>query len=121
MRTFRGPVLPASILSFAGATMADPADARRPMYPFIGAWTGIRAGAEGPIKVTRTYASAATNHHLEITEKNGGGAPAAVWGMVSFDARLGDPLRAEGLTERYCRTTTRLAPRVLPSNVSRTR
>ena len=87
MRTFLGLVLAASILSFAGATMADPADAWRPMYPFIGAWKGTRAGAEGAVKVTRTYASAATNHHLEITEKNGGGSPAAVWGMVSFDAQ----------------------------------
>lgn len=86
MRTFLGLVLAASILSSAGAAMADPADAWRPMYPFIGAWKGTRSGAAGPIKVTRTYASAATNHHLEIIEK-GSSAPAAVWGMVSFDAQ----------------------------------
>ncbi len=70
----------------ASAAAVDPTEAWRPMHVFIGTWKGTRSGAEGPTKVTRVYAPAATNHHLEITEK-GGGSPAAVWGVVSFDAQ----------------------------------
>jgi hypothetical protein len=77
-------VLAALIPSFASAATVDPTEAWRPMYSFIGTWKGTRPAAEGTVKVTRVYASAATNHHLEITEKDGGGAK-AVWGLVSFD------------------------------------
>jgi len=71
--------------SAAGAANTDPTEAWRPMFSFIGSWKGTRAGVAGPVKVTRVYASSPTNHHLEITEKGAG--PAAVWGMVSFDAQ----------------------------------
>jgi hypothetical protein len=54
------------------------------MHPFIGTWKGTRAGADRPVKVTRVYASAPTNHHLEITETGGGLKRPAVWGMVSL-------------------------------------
>ena len=80
--------LAVAIASVAGAAVAgaavDPAEAWRPMHPFIGTWKGTRAGADGPAKVTRVYASATTNHHLEIREK-GNGSGAAVWAVVSFD------------------------------------
>lgn len=74
-----------SIASWAGAATIDPAEAWRPMHPFIGSWKGTRGGADGPVKVTRVYAAASTNHHLEITERGGGRSRAAVQGMMSFD------------------------------------
>jgi len=74
-----------SMASFASAADVVPAEAWRPIYPLLGTWQGTRAGAEGTVKVTRVYASSPTNHHLEITEKAGGRAAPAVWGMVSFD------------------------------------
>ena len=77
--------LAVAIGSVAEAATIDPADAWRPMRPFIGTWKGTRDGADGPVKVTRVYASATTNHHLEIREKGGGRSGAAVWGVVSFD------------------------------------
>ena len=77
--------LAVSITSLAHAAAVDPADAWRPLYPFIGTWSGTRAGATGPVKVTRGYMAAATNHHLEITENGGGHGRGAVWGIVSFD------------------------------------
>src|SRR5262249_2749068 len=43
-----------------------------------------REVAGNPVKLTRVYASAATNHHLEITE-TAAGRSRAVWGVVSFD------------------------------------
>jgi hypothetical protein len=76
-----------ALSAVAGAQGVDPADAWKPMYSFIGTWKGTRAGADGNAKVTRVYASAATNHHLEITESGGGRSKAAVLGMVSFDAQ----------------------------------
>jgi len=79
-------VLAAAVVSSAGAATVDPVEAWRPMYPFIGTWKGARAGADGSVKVTRSYASSATNHHLEITEAGGGRSHAAVWGIVSLDA-----------------------------------
>lgn len=70
----------------------DPTEAWRPMLSFIGSWNGTRQGA----KFVRTYQSAATNHHLEVTEK-GGGHDSSVWGIVSFDqARGGLILRQFG-------------------------
>jgi hypothetical protein len=74
-----------SFASAAGAATLDATEAFRPMHPFIGTWKGTRGGAEAPVKVTRVYASAPTNHHLEITESGGGRSPAGVWGMLSFD------------------------------------
>ena len=74
-----------SVASMAGAATTDPAEAWKPMYTFIGAWKGTRAGANGPARVTRVYASAPANHHLEITETGGGRSPATVRGTVSFD------------------------------------
>ena len=70
----------------------DPTEAWRPMLSFIGSWNGTREGA----KFVRTYQSAATNHHLEVTEKSGGHDP-SVWGVVSFDpAKNGLILRQFG-------------------------
>ena len=66
------------------AQTVAPAEAWQPMHWFIGTWKGTRAEAGDPAKVIRVYASAATNHHLEITE-TAGGRPRAVWGVVSFD------------------------------------
>ena len=77
--------LAVSITSLASAATIDPTEAWRPMYSFIGTWKGTRAGTDGPLKVTRVYASAPTNHYLEITEKGGGRSRAEVRGMVSFD------------------------------------
>jgi hypothetical protein len=78
--------LAVSITSLASAATIDPADAWRPMYSFIGTWKATRTGSDGPVKVTRIYASAPTNHHLEITEAIGGArSRAVVRGMVSFD------------------------------------
>ena len=85
MRSALVLALAVSITSWASAATVDPADAWRPIHSFIGTWKGTRAGADGPVKVTRIYASAPTNHHLEITEKAGSRSRAAVWGMVSFD------------------------------------
>lgn len=85
MRSVWVLALAVSITSWAGAATINPADAWRPMQSFIGTWKGTRAGVDGPVKVTRIYASAPTNHHLEITEKGGSRSRAAVWGMVSFD------------------------------------
>jgi hypothetical protein len=81
-------VLAALLPSASGAATVDATQVWRPMYSFIGSWKGTRPAAEGTVKVTRVYASAETNHHLQITEKAGGGA-AAVWGTVNFDAELG--------------------------------
>jgi hypothetical protein len=76
----------ALVLAFAISTgspasppAVDQTEAWRPMHAFIGTW---KSG-----KVTRTYASAATNHHLEITE-SAGGHERAVWGIVSYDPAL---------------------------------
>ena len=66
------------------AADVDPTEAWRPMLSFIGSWNASRGGA----KFTRTYQSAATNHHLEVTEKAGGRDP-SVWGIVSFDTAKG--------------------------------
>ena len=77
--------LAVSVGSSASAASVDPAEAWRPIRPLIGTWKGTRAGADGPIKLTRVYATAATNHHLEITETGGGRSRPAVWGIVSFD------------------------------------
>jgi len=74
-----------ALSAVAHAQGIDPADAWKPMYSFIGTWKGTRSGADGSTKVTRVYASATTNHHLEITESGGGRSKAAVLGMVSFD------------------------------------
>lgn len=79
--------LAVSITPLANASAVDPADAWRPLYPFIGTWSGTRAGATGSVKVTRGYMASATNHHLEITENSGGRGRGAVWGIVSFDPR----------------------------------
>ena len=74
------------------AADVDPTEAWRPMLSFIGSWNGTRSGT----KFVRTYQSAATNHHLEVTEKAGGHDP-SVWGVVSFDqARGGLVLRQFG-------------------------
>jgi hypothetical protein len=70
--------------SGASAATVDPTEVWRPIHTFIGTWKGVRPGTEGAVKVTRTYASAPTNHHIEITEK-GGDRARAVWGVVSFD------------------------------------
>lgn len=69
-----------------GASTVDPAEAWRPMHAFMGTWKGTRQGSDGPVKVTRIYASAPANRHLEITETDGGRSRTAVWGMVSFDS-----------------------------------
>jgi hypothetical protein len=74
-----------SIGSMAHAANISTADAWRPMHPFIGTWRGSRAGADGSLKVTRTYASSPTNHHLEIREKLSGQSGSGLWGVVSFD------------------------------------
>ena len=86
MRTAVALALAASLITAGNAAIADPADAWRPMYSFIGTWKGTRAGNEESVKVTRAYTSAPTNHHIEITE-SGGGKSRAVWGVVSFDAQ----------------------------------
>jgi len=74
----------ASLASGASADTVAPADTWRPMYSFLGTWKGTRTGTDGPVKVTRVYASATTNHHLEITE-SGASRASAVWGIVVFD------------------------------------
>lgn len=79
--------LAASITSLAHAGTVDPAEAWKPMHPFIGTWKGTRSGSDGSVKVTREIASAPTNHHLEITENGGGRSKPGVWGIVSFDAQ----------------------------------
>jgi hypothetical protein len=79
--------LAALIASPARAETAPPAEVWKPMHWFIGTWKGTRAGTGDEAKVTRTYASATTNHHLEITEA-ANGRSRAVWGVVSFDAGL---------------------------------
>jgi len=84
MRVASVLVLAIAITASAPAAAIDAADAWRPMHAFIGTWKGTRTGTDGPVRVTRVYASASTNHHVEITEKGGGSRP-AVWGMVSFD------------------------------------
>jgi hypothetical protein len=66
------------------AADVDPTEAWRPMLSFIGSWNATRSGA----KFVRTYQSAATNHHLEVTEK-AGGHDSSVWGIVSFDQGRG--------------------------------
>lgn len=81
-------VLVALIPAWAGAATVDPTEVWRPMHSFIGSWKGTRPAADGTVKLTRVYESAETNHHLQITEKAGGG-PAAVWGTVNFDEGLG--------------------------------
>jgi hypothetical protein len=63
-----------------GGRGPDPA-VWQPMVGFMGTWKGTRQG----IKVTRVYAPAPTNRHLEITETDGGRSRTAVWGVVSFD------------------------------------
>jgi hypothetical protein len=85
-------VLAVSISSAAGGATVDLVEGWRPMYPFIGTWQGTRSGPDGQVKVTRVYASASTNHHLEITEKVGGRSRAIV-GMVSLDPERGLVLR----------------------------
>ena len=65
------------------AADVDPTEAWRPMLSFIGSWNATRSGA----KFVRTYQSAATNHHLEVTEKTG--HDSSVWGVVSFDQARG--------------------------------
>ena len=57
----------------------------RPLVPFVGTWKGTRAGAEGPIQLTRVYATGSANRHLEITETGRKRDRAEVRGMVSFD------------------------------------
>jgi hypothetical protein len=84
MRAVLVLALAVSVASMASAATVDPTAVWRPMYPFLGTWKGTRAGANGPVTVTRGYASSATNHHLEITE-TGGGRTQAAWGIVSFD------------------------------------
>lgn len=77
--------LAVAMASVAGAATLSPGEAWRPMHALIGTWKGTGAGASGPVKVTRVFASAATNQHLEITEKANGHGKATVWGVVSFD------------------------------------
>jgi hypothetical protein len=91
MRAARSLVLAlaVSIPSWAGAAAVDPADAWRPMHPFMGTWKGTRQGSDGTIKVTRVFATAPTNRHLEITESDGGRSRTAVWGIVSLDRERG--------------------------------
>lgn len=84
MRAVLVLALAVSIATPAVAETVTPADAWRPMGWFMGTWKGTRAGGDGPDKVTRVYSAAATNHHLEITEKAQGARP-AVCGMMSFD------------------------------------
>ena len=84
MRAVLVLVLAVLLAALASAAPVDPAEAWRPMGPFMGTWKGTRVGTDGPVKVTRVYAPAPTNHHLEITEK-GGGSRAAVLAMVSLD------------------------------------
>ena len=80
----------ALVLAFAASTGSPavavapaPTEAWRPLYAYIGTWKST--GAE---RRTRVYASAATNHHLEITE-SGSGHDRAVWGIVSYDGVRG--------------------------------
>jgi hypothetical protein len=84
MRAVLVLALAVSVASLANAASVDPADVWRPVTSSIGTWKGTRTGANGPVKVTRVYAAATTNHHLEIAE-TGGGRTRAVEGMVSFD------------------------------------
>jgi len=86
MRTGLMLALALSITSLAGAATVDPADAWRPMYTFVGTWKGTRAGANGPVKVTRVYSTSTTNHHLDITESGDGRSRGAVLGEVRFDS-----------------------------------
>ena len=72
-----------STASPSGTAAPDQTEAWRPMHAYIGTWKSV--GAE---KRTRVYASAATNHHLEITE-SGADHDRAVWGIVSYDATRG--------------------------------
>ena len=67
----------------SGTAAPDQTEAWRPMHAYIGTWKSV--GAE---RRTRVYASAATNHHLEITE-SGASHDRAVWGIVSYDAARG--------------------------------
>lgn len=122
-------VLAVSISSLAGAATVDPVETWRPMYPFIGTWQGTRAGAEGQVKVTRVYASASTNHHLEITEKVGGRSRAVVYGMVSLDPQRGLVLRvfstdgsaSDAALDTAASTATRVVFASLESEGPRTR
>ena len=84
MRAVLVLALAASLVTFASAATVDPTEVWKPMHSFIGTWRATRPANGGNVKVTRVYASASTNHHLEITEKSGGNAQ-AVWGVVSFD------------------------------------
>lgn len=76
-----------SLAPRAGAASGDPAEAWRPMHPYIGTWKGTRAGADGQVKVTRTFASSPANHHLEVTEAGGGTRRGTVRAIVSLDPR----------------------------------
>lgn len=69
----------------AHATGPTAAEAWRPMHSFIGHWKGVRTLPAGPQKLTRGYASATSNQHLEITEKGADRSAPGVWGVVSFD------------------------------------
>ncbi len=81
-------VLSAAAPSAVGDTVVAPTEAWRPMYSFLGSWKGTGTGPAGPVQLTRSYASASTNHHIEITEAVRGHSPATIWGTVSYDPRL---------------------------------
>lgn len=130
MRAAMVLALAVSITSLAGAATIDPVDAWRPIHPFIGTWKGTRAGTDGPAKVTRAYTTAPTNHHLEITETNGGRSRPAVRGMVSFDPQrqvlVLREFAADGSTsdlalDPTASTTGRLVFASLESEAARTR
>ena len=78
-------LLAVTIPSLARASDVDPAEVWRPMFHYLGTWKGTRPGADGPIKLTRVYTSASSNHYLEITETGRDRSRSEVRGMMSFD------------------------------------
>jgi len=78
-----------SITSGASASPVDPAEAWRPLYTYVGTWKGTRVGADPPLKLTRVYASASANRHLQITETGSDRSRTEVRGVVSLDSQRG--------------------------------
>jgi len=78
-----------SITSWASASPVDPADAWRPLYTYVGTWKGTRVGADGPLKLTRVYASTSANRYLQITETGSDRSRTEVRGVVSLDTQRG--------------------------------
>src|SRR4029434_2264274 len=81
--------LAVSIASWANASPVDPADAWRPLYTYVGTWKGTRVGADGPLKLTRVYASVSAHSYLQIAESASDRSRTEVRGVVSLDPQRG--------------------------------